>query len=312
MKRLTAILAAAVLLMLQACALADRIPEKKSRNYIGAMRVVYCKEYVTLREEPRKTSMSLMHVPLGEIVYSCTKIKSELFVQCEYQGQTGYILKKYLQPAPEFEPPVSSAVSMKMTLEEVTEAGETVLEWNDYNISVVAARSMGTIEGKNSEILRIGCFLDGEPLWGHVETVENNGQHSLLKAFIGGTEDDPQVMLFDGGYGLTMIDLLSGKEKWTVNIGNCPMGDAAVTAVNDIGVIYLAGTDGPHPVAISADGHVLWRSEISNPSVYEPYEMEVVNGLILVKYRSGMTDGYKLVTLDGTGELMEIREEKDS
>ncbi|MBR6164670.1 MAG: hypothetical protein IKQ45_01930 [Clostridia bacterium] len=312
MKRLTAILAAAVLLMLQACALADRIPEKKSRNYIGAMRVVYCKEYVTLREEPRKTSMSLMHVPLGEIVYSCTKIKSELFVQCEYQGQTGYILKKYLQPAPEFEPPVSSAISMKMTLEEVTEDGETVLEWNDYNISVVAARSMGKIEGKDSEILRIGCFLDGEPLWGHVETVENNGQHSLLKVFIGGTEDDPQVMLFDGGYGLTMIDLLSGKEKWTVNIGNCPMGDAAVTAVNDIGVIYLAGTDGPHPVAISADGHVLWRSEISNPSVYEPYEMEVVNGLILVKYRSGMTDGYKLVTLDGTGELMEIREEKDS
>ena len=171
---------------------------------------------------------------------------------------------------------------------------------------------MGKIEGKDSEILRIGCFLDGEPLWGHVETVENNGQHSLLKVFIGGTEDDPQVMLFDGGYGLTMIDLLSGKEKWTVNIGNCPMGDAAVTAVNDIGVIYLAGTDGPHPVAISADGHVLWRSEISNPSVYEPYEMEVVNGLILVKYRSGMTDGYKLVTLDGTGELMEIREEKDS
>ena len=33
-------------------AFADRIPEEKGPRYIGAMQVVRCKEYVTLRAEP--------------------------------------------------------------------------------------------------------------------------------------------------------------------------------------------------------------------------------------------------------------------
>ena len=36
------------------CAFADRIPEEKGPRYIGAMQVIRCKEYVTLRAEPYK------------------------------------------------------------------------------------------------------------------------------------------------------------------------------------------------------------------------------------------------------------------
>ena len=308
MKRITAIMLTVIILLLAGSSLADRIPEKKTADYIGAMRVVYCKNYVTLRETPSKKAISLAHVPLGEIVYSCKKIKSTRFYECEYQGQVGYILKEYLQKAPEFEPPVSSAVSQKMTLEEVTESGSKILEWDDYNISVVATHDLIDIDNEQNEILKLGCFIDGEPLWGHIETVEVIGQYSLLKAFIGGTPDDPMVMLYDGGYGLTMIDLLSGKDKWTVSVANCPMGNAAAVAVDDNGVIYIAGTDGPDPVAITLDGHVLWQSDIEDPDIYDPYEMEIKNNLILVKYKSGKENGYKLVTLDNTGEVVETKD----
>ena len=286
---------------------ADRILEEKTENYIGAMRVVWCKEWVSLREEPKKTSNRLAEIPLGDIVYSCTDINDPRFYKCVYQGQTGYVLKGYLIPAPECEPPASSSITKKMTLDEVTGTGETVLDWKDYNMSVVAAHETTSEDGKDWEVLRIGCFIDGTPIWGHEEKCEKFSESDMLKVFIGGVPDDWQVMVFNGGYGLSLLDLLSGKERWCVTTGSCPMGDAAAIAVGPDGTIYLAGSDGPDPIAIALDGRVLWKSEINDPDVFNPYEITVKNGAVLVKYQSGMDQGYKLVTLDITGQLLSIR-----
>ena len=41
------------------------------------------------------------------------------------------------------------------------------------------------------------------------------------------------------------------------------------------------------------------------------YEITVDNDAILVKYESGMTDGYKLVTLDSNGQLISVRNQKN-
>ena len=288
-------------------ACADRILEEKTDKYIGAMRVVWCKEWVSLREEPKKTSNRLAEIPLGDIVYSCTDINDPRFYKCEYQGQTGYVLKGYLLPAPECEPPASSSITKKMTLDEVTGSGETVLDWKDYNMSVVAVHENTSENGTDWEVLRIGCFIDGTPIWGHEEKCEKFADSDMLKVFIGGVPDDWQVMVFNGGYGLSLLDLLSGKERWCVTTGSCPIGDAAAIAVGPDGTIYLAGSDGPDPIAIALDGRVLWKSEINDPDVFNPYEITVKNGAVLVKYQSRMNQGYKLVTLDITGQLLSIR-----
>ena len=271
------------------------------------MRVVWCKEFVSLREEPKKTSKRLAEVPLGAIVYSCTDINDVRFYKCEYEGQTGYVLKGYLVPAPECEPPLSSSITKKMTAEEVTGTGEVVLDWKDYNMTVLAAHEIVTEGKKDWEVLRVGCFINGSPIWGHEEKCEVFGQYNMLKAFVGGVTDDWQIMIYDGGYGLSMLDLLSGKEKWCVTVGNCEMGNAAAITVDPDGTMYIAGTDGPDPIAISLDGQVLWKAEIDDPDVYAPYEISVQDGSILVKYESGMTDGYKLVTLDSSGQLISIQ-----
>lgn len=290
---------------------ADRLLEEKSDNYIGAMRVVWCKEWVSLREEPKKTSNRLAEIPLGDIVYSCTDINDPRFYKCEYQGQTGYVLKGYLIPAPECEPPESSSITKKMTLEEITGTGETVLDWKDYNMSVVAAHEKINENGKDWEVLRIGCFIDNTPIWGHEEKCEVFSSYDMLKAFIGGVSDDWQVMVFNGAYGLSLLDLLSGKERWCVTTASCPMGNAAAVTTGPDGTIYLAGTDGPDPVAIALDGRVLWQSDIKDPDVFKPYEISVQNGAVQVKYESGMTDGYKLVTLDITGQILSIHNQKN-
>ena len=286
-KRIIVFVAVIILLLGAALASADRIPPERSERYIGAMRVVKCNEYVSLREQPYKTTKALARVPLGAIVYNCSTIpQKKSFVYAEYEGISGYILVKYLEKAPEFEPAVTSAITKKMTMEELIGDAEIVLDWKDYNISVVAAHEFITEKGIRTEVLRVGCFIDGEPLWGHVETLQTYNDLTMLRAFIGGTEEDPMVMLYDGGYGLTMMDLLSGSEKWTLNTGTVNLGDAAAVAVNDEnGIMYIAGTDGPDPVAITQEGRILWQSRPNDPELTEPCEIILKNDRILVRYK---------------------------
>ena len=307
-KRIIAFVAVIILLLGAALASADRIPPERSERYIGAMRVVKCNEYVSLREQPYKTTKALARVPLGAIVYNCSTIpQKKSFVYAEYEGISGYILVKYLEKAPEFEPAVTSAITKKMTMEELIGDAEIVLDWKDYNISVVAAHEFITEKGIRTEVLRVGCFIDGEPLWGHVETLQTYNDLTMLRAFIGGTEEDPMVMLYDGGYGLTMMDLLSGSEKWTLNTGTVNLGDAAAVAVNDEnGIMYIAGTDGPDPVAITQEGRILWQSRPNDPELTEPCEIILKNDRILVRYKCGRADGYQTAMFDLTGEIIRI------
>ena len=287
-------------------AFADRIPEEKGPRYIGAMQVIRCKEFVTLRAEPYKKAKSLAKVPLGAIVYNCRTIREKKsFVYAEYDGIAGYILVEYLDKAPQYEPAVTSAVSGKLTEKEIRDNGEIVLDWQDYNISVLASHEFLNEDKKKTEVLRIGCFIDGEPLWGHTETLEVFNSLTMLRVFIGGTEDDPMVMLFDGGYGLSMLDLLSGKERWGITTGNCVLGDGAAAAVGENGNIFFAGTDGPILTAVSPDGLVLWTVADDHPDLFDPVEILLNNSTIQVRYRSGMENAFILATFDYTGELIE-------
>lgn len=292
---------------------AERKTVVKDEFYIGAMRVVKCEEYVSLREGPYKTSKQLDMVPLDDIVYYCSynvkkydyspyKAQIPKFIHCEYNGQEGYILKKYLEPAPDCEPIETKAETVLMSHDEIVGGGEIVLEWKEFNVSVLAAYERNTEEDKPWEHLRIGCFIDDEPTWGYIESVEQTSQNSNLKAFMGGTEDEPQVYVYDAEYGLIMLDLMDGEEGWTLTKAACNLGDAAVYTVGaNTGILYVTGSDGPDPVAISAEGSVLWKSEIDDPDVYGPIAIKLNPNDIEVTYESGQT-----VKLEYDGEVISI------
>ena len=120
---------------------------------------------------------------------------------------------------------------------------------------------------------------------------------------MGGTEDEPQVYVYDAQYGLIMLDLMDGIEMWTLMENVCSFGDAAIHTVDtDSGNMYIAGTDGPAPIAVNCDGYVLWQSEIEDPDIYGPYEILLNPYDIQVNYESGKT-----VKLDyNTGAVIDV------
>ncbi|MBQ3761089.1 MAG: SH3 domain-containing protein [Clostridia bacterium] len=66
----------------------------------AVMQVYNCNSYVSLRVNPDTASARLVKVQLGELVTDCESA-SNGFVKCSFDGQTGYILAKYLKTTSE-------------------------------------------------------------------------------------------------------------------------------------------------------------------------------------------------------------------
>lgn len=301
MKRILSVLLILILILSMNPACAERKIVEKDRYYIGAMRVVRCRDYVSLRDAPDKTATVLAKVPLDAIVLYCNnniqkyaagkyKKQADLYIRCEYDGMEGYILKKYLTPAPEAEPAETIGYNSMMTRDEIIGSGAIVMDWKEFNVAVLAAYEIIPENGEDWEYLRVGCFIDDEPIWGYTEAVKKSGQYVNLRAFMGGTEDEPQVYVYDAQYGLIMLDLMDGVEGWSLMENVCFLGDAAVHTVDtDYGTMYIAGTDGPAPIAINNEGYVMWQSQIDDPEVYGPMEILLNPYDVQVNYESGRT-----------------------
>lgn len=293
--------------------IAERKSVVKDSWYIGAMKVINCREYVTLRETPDKTSKALAEVPLGEYVYYCSrnekafaaspyKKQVHMFTKCEYEGQEGYILSKFLGAAPDHEPIETKGENVLMSREEIIGSGEIEFEWNEFNVSVVAAREVVNENGAAWEKMRVGCFIDDEPAWGYIESVQTRDDTKKLKAFMGGTEDEPQVYVYDLEYGLMMFDLMDGTEQWLISRNACFLGDAAVvTSGPNTGILYVAGSAGPDPVAISAEGNILWQSDVDDPELGVPTSIVLKPMDIEVTY-----DTDQVLNLEYNGEVIGI------
>lgn len=91
MKRLAA-------LFLLLCMVLAALPASADDEYIGRMEVVNCNEWVSLRAAPRTSAKRLVKVSLGAIVDNCQRIDDE-WIYVEYDGYSGYILAKYLEPS---------------------------------------------------------------------------------------------------------------------------------------------------------------------------------------------------------------------
>ena len=63
------------------------------------MKVVNCREFVSLREERSTSARRVVKVPLGALVLAFPEYGDQNgFIYCVYQGEEGYILAEYLQP----------------------------------------------------------------------------------------------------------------------------------------------------------------------------------------------------------------------
>jgi len=92
---LAVMLAAAVLPALPAQAAAYSYDYEDYADLIGAMEIVNCQSYASLRSKASTSSTRLARVPLGSIVTNC-RYENDRFTYCEFEGVGGYILNDNL------------------------------------------------------------------------------------------------------------------------------------------------------------------------------------------------------------------------
>ena len=247
-----------------------------------SMRVCGCDEWVSLRAEPDTRSERLLKVPLGETVYNCVPA-NERFTYCEYEDRAGYILTGYLEPLPQI--PRAEAYLSPVTglsLWDIREdGGVTLLE--EGGETVLYSRHYA----ENGELLLIGRFdASGAEIWAYSTFTSMTTELDATEAFLAGTAWDRLAMVYNSWIGLTALDAETGEIRWTLEKERVSLGASITHAVDDFGVMYVCGYYGPDPVAIGADGSVLWTSDVEDTNVFWPYEIRVVEGGIIVCYDS--------------------------
>lgn len=301
------------------------LPALAEGESLGTLRVCNCEEWVSLRKKPKTSSDRLVKVPLGALVTDCVRENDE-FIYCTYEGKNGYILAEYLEkPSAEEmqalsresgsvlipeeqealivveELPVQteteeaipvSQLCRKEYLELMSSGGECLLlesrEVGEERVTLCAVRDRSA----QGETLTVAVY---DPnlgyLWARQMTDRNDGQFEPLQTFVGGTKEEPRLMLYDAKAGLQAVDLLTGDEVWTLSAKDVHLGSGICWAVEKDGTMYIAGADGPHPVAVSERGTVLWYSDPGNNEVYGPYSIQLLPEGVFTQYESGPDNG---------------------
>ncbi len=301
------------------------LPALAEGESLGTLRVCNCEEWVSLRKKPKTSSERLEKVPLGALVTDCVR-KNDEFIFCNYEGKSGYILAEYLEkPSAEEmqshewengsilipeeqealivveELPVQtiteealpvSQMCTKEYLELMSSGGECLIlesrEVGEERVTLCAVRD----RSPQGETLTVAAYDPNlRYLWARQMTCRNDGQFEQLAAFTGGSKEEPRMMLYNADSGLQAVDLLTGDEKWTLSAKDVRLGSGICWAVEKDGTMYIAGADGPHPVAISERGTVLWFSDPGNNDIYGPYSIQLLPEGVFTQYESGPDGG---------------------
>lgn len=221
--------------------------------------VVNCEEWVSLRAQPDTSAERLVEVPLGAVVTECTQVDGK-FVECAYAGQTGYILAEYLMPLS--------------------------IEGADLSFEANGLTWIGTrFYAQSREAMRLICMDEAETIrWSEWLQADYATELSCTDAFLAGTAEDPLVMTYIAGKGLSAREPETGEVRWTIPVEDIGNGASLSVAVADDGTMYIGGYYGPDPVAVSMDGEVLWQSSSGSESVYWLHEIELTDEGVVATY----------------------------
>lgn len=212
------------------------------------MLVVNCREWVSLRSGPSTESERITKIPLGSVVWDCVEAE-EGWIYGTYCGMSGYISADYLS----------------------TDAASDALYYTFDGVTIFGNYSYTS----NSESYEIYAFSEnGDALWQYTAYCSFSTELSMVDAFIAGTEDEPVVMAYSADRGLSALDMYTGKVLWTLTTEEISLGGSITHAVDADGTMYIAGYYGPDPVAISADGVVLWESDLNDGYIW-PDKIEI-------------------------------------
>ncbi len=250
------------------------------------MMVVNVNEWASLRAKPNANSAQLQKIPLGGVVYGCVQVNDK-YVECVYNGQTGYVAKQYLQEyVPSYNYNGFDALGLDMpTLEAFESLGTEVLKYSFNGYTVVARR---LYYGEKEE-LKVVCYdASWTPRWSTGVESDHATELYSTEAFIMGSADRPLIVLFLTGYGFTAYPVGYWQDvEWENTSEDAQhVGGSLSTAVGKDGTAYLIGYYESAPLALSKEGVILWRAKNDSDFIYWPYEIRLGENSMEVLYDS--------------------------
>lgn len=300
------------------------------------MKVVNCKEWVSLRLKPDQDSKRLKKVPLDAIVTDCEK-KNATWTRATYEGVTGYIQTRYLTVVEDVaeenivpaEPVVQEEVNVQpeesveddageqpqenilnatrsyhalIAYEEISQSGAQLFEHDGYKVFYAKSMEYG------SEELKVACFaVDNTPLWGYVTCVEFATELAQTEVFIGGTVQEPCVMINNADLELAKIVITTGDVAWALKKDLIVLGGGLCHYTDADGTMYFASFENPDPVCITADGDILWESNAEDEMTFGPYSIGKNEEGLIVEYESGNETEHHESVFDQDGYLVTTR-----
>lgn len=234
--------------------LGDELPSRQDNAY-GTMRVVNCRESISLRRSPSVGASEICQIPLGSIV-SYVSSASNGFYEITYMGNTGYALASYLE--------FYSVQDSVPAASEVKNAG-TVRVIFDYFIdnNRECADIIG-MDAQNGQVWKYEARSSHEAT--ELESVQEIGVIGDAYYF---NEDGTIV-------ALAMSD---GRVLWK----NADFGGASIAFDTDEqGTLYLCGYYGPDLCAIDRNGNTLIHVDSLSPDFQWPYEIRYENRVVYI------------------------------
>ncbi len=181
----------------------------------------------------------------------------------------------------------------KLNEDDFSEKNEAVFEIRDDKTLILGNYEEPSEENNQQNILRIGCFVDGESIWGYTEKTADSGAKIRLQAFMGGTAEKPQVIIYNPEYGMSALDPEDGSQIWTLEGKKGLFGDSILcTSDTDKGILYIAATKGSKLTALSENGEVLWNTGAKASRADKPKDIFLNEDDIEIVYENGKTARY--------------------
>ncbi|MDO5143344.1 MAG: hypothetical protein Q4E72_01860 [bacterium] len=280
-----------VMLLLVQVGIADDAAEIPWIHFEGDMQISNCNEWVSLRQKPDTNAKRLAKVPLDAIVQNCRYSENDFFY-CEFGDQSGYILARYLTPYLENGTPLhADIIPSDLDEQEMELVGSEVLRYQPQQLTVLAVRTT-----ESGEMLQIGCFDTNHDMqWGYTSYVNNIAELMYTDALIGGTQQQPYVIIYNSHSRLLAVDIADGHELWHIDTQVQQLGAGILHVLAEDGTLYIAGYYGPGPTAVSVNGEVLWQSAPDDSAIYWPMRMEIQDERLVVTYESSNQAGENVV-----------------
>ena len=250
--------------LLLAVMLAVMSPAMAETTWYGTMMVDHCDEWVSLRDGPGTGCDRIAKVPLYAIVTDAEHDEfCGDFIYCNYDGQYGYILAKYLEPWADPEPEASAHFA--------SDQGFSF----DYDASVLAVDADGS-EGGQSLMLRPAESDDAAYL--EIMTAESVGM--LPSRFLalnapadvtyeaGETADGSPVHWFqaldeDDPDVIRVCYAVDGPDEGLVALGACPFVGGGNWVAQFTAAVFSITFGAPAPLRID------WAEATPNATVVD-------------------------------------------